>query len=104
LGQDAIDLWDLEAIPPIGWTVDVEDLIQAWTAFFEQHRHSDEDILVVTSNGIARFVLDTLENLPLNIPRKLRTAAFGLIELSPKQTDLIYWDKRQIPDITLTST
>jgi len=94
LGQDIIDLWDLKAIPPKGWIIDVEGVIKSWRAFFELHRYSEEDILVVTSNGIARFVLDTLEVLPNEVPRKLRTAAFGLINLTAEKTELLYWDKR----------
>jgi len=71
-------------------------VIKAWSTFFDVHRHTDENILVVTSNGIARFVLDALENLPVNVPRKLRTAAFGLINLRTDKTELLYWDKRSI--------
>ena len=63
IGQDLLDLWDLEAIPPKGWTVDVEALIKAWVSFFEERRHDGGDILVVTSNGIARFVLDAIEGV-----------------------------------------
>lgn len=96
IGQEAIDLWDVEAIAPQGWNVDTQSLIQAWQSFFETHRQTGEDILVVTSNGIARFVLDVVVNIPPNTPRKLRTAAFGLIELGAGKTELIYWDKRYI--------
>ncbi len=94
LGQDVIDLWDLAAVVPTGWKVDPEALIQAWETFFEDHRSHDEDILVVTSNGIARFVLDVVHNPDMNLPRKLRTAAYGCISLKDGATLLDYWDKR----------
>jgi len=94
LGQDLLDLWDLEGIPPRGWKVDVEGIIKAWAAFFDDHRNMEEDILVVTSNGIARFVLDAIEGAAPYTPRKLRTAAFGLVELGPTKTKLSYWDRR----------
>ncbi len=94
LGQDLLDLWDLEAIPPKGWEVDPEALIMSWIAFFDEHRDDDSDILVVTSNGIARFALDAIEGTDTSIPRKLRTAAFGQVELSSEKTELLYWDKR----------
>ncbi len=96
LGQDLLDLWDLEAIPPKGWTVDVEGLIKAWIAFFEDHRNDGGDILVVTSNGIARFVLDAIKGVDPDAPRKLRTAAFGHVELSKEKTELLYWDRRNL--------
>ena len=98
LGQDVIDLWDLEGIPPQGWHIDVEGVIESWRLFFDMHRSSGEDILVVTSNGIARFVLDVFKQVPIDTPRKLRTAAFGLVELGANKTELIYWDKRRVLD------
>ena len=98
LGQDVIDLWDLEAIPPQSWHIDVEGVIKSWRLFFDIHRNSGEDILVVTSNGIARFVLDVFKQVPIDTPRKLRTAAFGLVELGANKTELVYWDKRRLLD------
>lgn len=94
LGQDIIDLWDLEAVVPQGWSVDPEALIRSWETFFESQRGSDDDILVVTSNGIARFVLDVITNPDMNTPRKLRTAAYGVIKLGLETTELTAWDKR----------
>ena len=46
LGQDMIDLWDLEAIVPDGWLVNPEALIHAWETFFDTHQGEDKDILV----------------------------------------------------------
>ena len=95
-GQDILDLWDLEGIPPKGWKVDVEGVIKAWRLFFDNHRKLDEDILVMTSNGIARFVHDAIDVTDLDMTRKLRTAAFGLVELNAKKTDILYWDTRSL--------
>ena len=95
LGQDMIDLWDLEAIVPDGWIVNPEELIYAWAKFFDEHMGQVQDILVVTSNGVARFVLDVITNPNLDIPRKLRTAAYSLIELGPNKIELKFWDKRK---------
>lgn len=94
LGQDMIDLWDLDAIVPDGWHVDPEAIIHAWEVFFDAQRGKDEDILLVTSNGIARFVLDVISNPNADLPRKLRTAAYGEIDLSTDKIDLKFWDKR----------
>jgi len=58
VGREAIDLWDEKTIPPKGWKVDPASLIQSWKDFFAKHKQFEGDILVVTSNGIARFALD----------------------------------------------
>ncbi len=76
--------------------MDVEALIKAWTGFFDDHRNDGGDILVVTSNGIARFVLDAIKGVDPDAPRKLRTAAFGLAELNKEKTELLYWDRRNL--------
>ena len=92
LGQDAITLWDEKAIPPKGWKVDPIGLIQAWKTFFKQHEASKNDILVMTSNGIARFALDAVDEIATDAPRKLRTAAYGVVEIENGHSKLTAWD------------
>lgn len=94
LGQDAITLWDEKAIPPQGWDVNPESLIQSWKDFLFEHKDHDGDILVVTSNGIARFALDAVDEIATDAPRKLRTAAYGIIEIENGHSKLTAWDKR----------
>lgn len=77
IGEDAIKDWDKNALVPEGWLVDPEEIITNWHGFAEKilqdaaqspmiaaHPaaelaqnldHSDETVLVVTSNGVARF-------------------------------------------------
>ena len=57
LGKEAIKAWDERAIVPDGWQVDPQEIIRNWIDFGDQIRaHDDnETVLVVTSNGIARF-------------------------------------------------
>lgn len=57
IGTQAIKDWDERAIVPEGWKVDPEQIIKNWMDFEDQIRaHDDnETVLVVTSNGIARF-------------------------------------------------
>lgn len=57
IGKDAITDWDERTIVPPGWNVDPQAIIRNWQAFADQIRvHDDkEKVLVVTSNGIARF-------------------------------------------------
>ncbi len=57
IGQEAIDLWNDKAVVPDGWKVDPEALIETWQSFAERCEKDfpGQVILVVTSNGIARF-------------------------------------------------
>jgi probable phosphoglycerate mutase len=92
LGQAALDRWDTDAIPPIEWHVDPEDLRTAWQAFLATCSQTS-DTLVVTSNGVARFLLDVVE-VTIDVPRKLRTGAYGAVEFTPKGPVLTAWDVR----------
>lgn len=57
LGPEALQAWDEHAIVPPGWAVEPETIIKNWQGFGAQiSQHNDnETVLVVTSNGIARF-------------------------------------------------
>jgi 2,3-bisphosphoglycerate-dependent phosphoglycerate mutase len=57
LGADALRAWDEDAVVPNGWKVDVSALIQGWMNFGVgvARDYAGRKILVVTSNGIARF-------------------------------------------------
>ena len=94
LGRDAITLWDEKAVPPEGWDVNPEELIQSWKDFFARYMDHEGDILVVTSNGIARFALDAVDEITTDAPRKLRTAAYGIIEIENGHSKLTAWDIR----------
>jgi len=57
IGEEALQKWDDEAVPPDGWIVSPDEIIQNLVNFAEHIRQHDDDetVLVVTSNGIARF-------------------------------------------------
>ncbi len=94
LGAKAIEDWDKAAIPPSGWHVDPDKLKQAWRDFFTSYQNKDEDVLVVTSNGIARFVLDVAKSAQQNLPRKLHTAAYGVVITSSQGIVIQSWNQR----------
>ena len=94
LGKEAITRWDEDAIPPEGWDVNPAALVQSWKNFLSEQDSADEDVLVVTSNGIARFALDAVDEVATDAPRKLRTAAYGIIEIKNGNTKLTAWDSR----------
>lgn len=57
IGQSALNDWEINAKAPEGWKVDPVDIISNWHHFSAQlkHDHEGKIILVITSNGIARF-------------------------------------------------
>ena len=57
IGEQALRDWNERAKVPPGWLVDPQAIIGDWLAFGDTCRQSfsDQTVLVVTSNGIARF-------------------------------------------------
>jgi 2,3-bisphosphoglycerate-dependent phosphoglycerate mutase len=57
LGADALKDWDVDAVAPDGWRVDAQAIVQGWLDFGAKlaRDYEGKTILVVTSNGIARF-------------------------------------------------
>lgn len=96
VGKTAIKLWDEQAIPPQGWNVEPETIIQSWRQFFDRIRSLDGDTLVVSSNGITRFALDAVDEIDTEAPRKLRTAAFGIVDITSDKVTVVDWDKREL--------
>ena len=86
IGQAALDRWESSAVVPDGWLLDTQALIRAWTMHFSQLVTSSDDIgpvLMVTSNGIARFALQIASQpVAQNFPLKLSTGAYGVLELN----------------------
>lgn len=86
IGQAALDRWEASAVVPDGWLLDTQALIRAWTMHFSQLVTSSDDIgpvLMVTSNGIARFALQIASQpVAQNFPLKLSTGAYGVLELN----------------------
>jgi len=97
IGMDALQAWDDAAVPPPGWVLDPGAIRAAWRALFRNLAAKDLErpVLIVTSNGIARFALDTItafRTQPETI--KLKTGAFGCVEASGCDTHLVSWNVR----------
>lgn len=91
IGKEALAAWDRRAIAPRDWTVDADERIAGWREFAK--RPLPAAVLLVTSNGAARFALLAFgfDMAPL----KLRTGAYGIIETgSDGQFRLVEWDRR----------
>lgn len=99
IGAEALKKWDEKAFPPKGWKVDAAGLRTAWQAFLATCDPSS-NTLVVTSNGVARFLLDVVA-CDRTVPLKLRTGSYGIIELTAKGPVLVGWNIR--PEDELSS-
>lgn len=77
IGQEAMDLWNTQAIVPNGWNVDPKAIVKAWKDFADSIKESNETVLVVTSNGTARFSIQILDQLP-DVDIKLATGAYSV--------------------------
>jgi probable phosphoglycerate mutase len=94
IGAEALSAWDSQAIAPPGWIVDRESRIAAWRALAAA-TPSGADVLLVTSNGAARFALLALGLDRTGAPLRLRTGAFGVIEIGlDGAARLADWDVR----------
>lgn len=101
IGAEALHAWDREAIVPAGWNIDPQKIILNWQKFAEQilKQYPGEVVLVVTSNGIARFALhlardfDEFKKLH-NI--KLGTGHVGSLSYSNAQWEVDYWNQKPL--------
>lgn len=95
IGQDALAAWDAEARAPDGWVVDADQRIQGWSGLW---RTGQGRVLIVTSNGAARFALlsdETLQRQASGLASlKLRTGAYGVIAREQGALHLMAWDRR----------
>ncbi len=97
IGAYAIKKWDEEAIVPDGWKADPKTIIHNWELFAEQIRAHDDDetVLVVTSNGIARFaphLTGDFEGFRANHPLKLSTGALGILKYEDNRWTVQGWN------------
>ena len=98
IGEKAIQDWDSKAIVPDGWLFDPQTCIDNWKNF-AAHIVEDkqECIMVVTSNGVARFaphLAGNYEEFTKNNKIKLSTGALGLLEFTNNDWNVIQWNIR----------
>ncbi|MEL6861376.1 MAG: histidine phosphatase family protein [Pseudomonadota bacterium] len=97
IGEAALSAWDQDAVPPPGWDVNPDSLIAEWASLLNtlSGPQSFPPVLIVTSNGIARFVLEAVTKMqvePASI--KLKTGAFGWIRTFSAGATLMDWNVR----------
>lgn len=83
VGRLALDAWDSRAEAPPGWLVEGESRKAAWHDLFAGRQAASGPVLLVTSNGAARFALLAVPELcraAAELPSlKLSTGSYGVI-------------------------
>lgn len=91
LGAEVLKRWEDHRTPPPDWHIDEASLSALWASLLVQAQ--TQDVLVVTSNGTARYLFDHVERG--SAPFKLRTGAYGTVLVSQdKISTLENWDVR----------
>lgn len=99
IGANAIQKWDDEAIVPDGWEANPNFIIGDWLSFgdYARHHFKDQNILLVTSNGTARFAPhltgDFIRFKKAN-DIKLKTGAYGIITYDGDKWVVEAWNIR----------
>ena len=97
IGEAALEAWDKDAVPPPGWDVSPGDLVAEWASLLNALSGPQDSppVLIVTSNGVARFVLDAVIKVACDLESiKLKTGAYGLIRTRPDGASLLDWNVR----------
>lgn len=89
VGEGALAAWDERGVAPDGWIVDAPARLAAWRTLFARQ---EGRVLLVTSNGAARFALLAAALRPSSL--KLRTGAWGRIAVERGMPRLLDWDVR----------
>lgn len=95
IGEKAHLDWENNNIIPQGWKIDVDSIIENWENFSAQLTHLT--VLVVTSNGIARFaphITGDYESFRRSFTPKLATGAYGILVRNGNQWHVKEWNKR----------
>ena len=100
IGQEALKQWEEFGVAPVEWRVDPEKIMQDWQDFARNcvgQYSSDATILVVTSNGIARFspsIVGASDARPSLIPSlKMKTGAISSFQFTQEQGwQLVFWN------------
>lgn len=96
LGEATLKAWDEHGTPPPGWLVDPAAIRAGWKQLLSEIAElpADANVLIVTSNGTARFLPDIVDEKPAGLDRKLKTGAWGEISISPGRSVITDWNVR----------
>lgn len=101
VGKDALKEWEACARVPHGWNVDPQQIIRNWQEFSANllKKYSGKTVLVVTSNGIARFAPSLTGDFDAFAAAhgiKIATGALCVFENTPPASDwsCLHWNVR----------
>jgi len=96
IGEEALRAWEEDSVPPDGWIVDKAAIHAGWRALLVDAAElaGDEILLVVTSNGIARFLPDVVDEMPEGLQPKLKTGAWGEVLCDARGSRITDWNRR----------
>lgn len=96
IGEAALEAWERDATPPDGWLVNPDALREGWRELLSRAAGlgSGDTALIVTSNGIARFLPDVVDAQPDQLDRKLKTGAWGVVDITPDGSRITEWNCR----------
>jgi 2,3-bisphosphoglycerate-dependent phosphoglycerate mutase len=96
IGQNDIDVWDSKAVVPPGWNFDPVQCIENWKNFAAHIVEDQQDcVLVVTSNGIARFaphITGDFDGFVQNHPIKISTGAVCVLKYENGRWSVKDWN------------
>ena len=95
IGEAALRAWEEDSVVPDGWQVDKAAIRSGWHALLAEAsaRPETDVLLVVTSNGIARFLPDVVDAAPAGLQPKLKTGAWGEITCNAGSR-IVAWNLR----------
>ncbi len=98
IGKAAIDAWEQQAIVPPGWLINADEIISNWQSFAQEITAlwPNQTVLVVTSNGIARFApyIADFAKFNANNTIKLATGALGSLTNIDGKWEVDFWNLR----------
>ena len=99
IGDQALRDWNEQAKVPPGWQADPQAIIHGWLAFGDTCRQSfsGQTVLVVTSNGIARFaphLTGDFEGFRGQHGIKIATGALCFLRVQGSQWTIEQWNVR----------
>jgi 2,3-bisphosphoglycerate-dependent phosphoglycerate mutase len=99
IGEEALQDWENLAIVPPGWLVDPDKVIRNWFNFAHEIELSfpQQTVLVVTSNGIARFapyITGDFFNFTQKYKIKLATGAMASLSSTNDGWEVDYWGNK----------
>ena len=99
IGERALRDWDEQGRVPPGWRADPHAIIQAWLAFGDtcHENFRNRTVLVVTSNGVARFaphLTGDFEAFRARNGIKIATGALCILRLQETDWIIDQWNVR----------